>query len=73
MAETNLSEKMFEESENIVVNGNDVLPRISDPVEHLLQNDDDVLYENSGLQGRSRLPTVLGPTQPSRACPKVVM
>ncbi len=56
---------MFEESENIVENGNDVLPRISDPVEHLLQNDDDVLYENSGLQGRSRLPTVLGQTQPS--------
>ncbi len=60
MVETKVSEKMFEDSENIVENGNDVLPRVSDPGEHLLQNDDDLLYENQFAFSQEQEPAVTG-------------
>ncbi len=42
MVKSKLSEEMFFDSEEIVENDNNVLPRVSDPGEYLLQNDDDL-------------------------------
>ncbi len=47
-------------SENIVENSNDVLPRVHDPGEHLLQNDDDLLYENQVVFSQEQEPAVMG-------------
>ncbi len=55
-----MSEEMSYDSEEIVENGNNVLPRVSDLGEHLLQNDDDLLYENQVTFSQDQEPAVTG-------------
>ncbi len=54
MVKTKKFEQMFEDAEEIVENGNDVSPRVSDLGEHLLQNDYDLLYDNQVAFLRNR-------------------